>query len=339
MVNKNKPPQLHETLRNLLPSAHAESCQVVATFIDIRGFSTFAAKSESFDSAIYLRSVYGTVLSTYFPDADFFKPTGDGLLIIHQLSHEAAEVPPVISSVLERCISLASDFGEITAKDFMVNFSVPQRLGVGVARGSVTRLVANGYTLDYTGRCLNLAARLMDKARPYGVVFADPHAARLMDEEVAEKFSEDRVCVRGISEDKPISISITSGVKITPADREPLKPSTHHWGEPHELSLEQIREESGYGFYLPRPPASYEVASVLVEYPAFDKENRPTGDVITFELAGRVEEKPQGSIIYVQMDSAKRRLTKIPVGYTTRFLGINKKTKVTFTPFCKLRSQ
>lgn len=34
----------HEQFRDLLGSARAESCQVVATFVDIRGFTTFAAE-------------------------------------------------------------------------------------------------------------------------------------------------------------------------------------------------------------------------------------------------------------------------------------------------------
>ncbi len=327
--------QLHQRLRELLPSAHAESCQVVATFLDIRGFSTFAAKGESFDSALYLRAVYSKILSSYFPNADFFKPTGDGLLLIHELPHEAAQVPPIVSSILARCVSLVDDFGDLTAEDYMVNFAVPQRLGVGVARGSVTRLVSNGYLLDYTGRCLNLAARLMDKARPYGVVFADPHASRLMEDEIAENFSDDRVCIRGISEDEPIQISITSGVKITPADREPLKRSTHHWGSPQTLSVDQVREESSYGFYLPRPPHSYEVAKVLVEYPVFDKKLKRTGDVYSFEVQGRIEEKPQGAIMYVQMQQVAKHLTGIPAATTSKFLEITRKTKVTFTPFCR----
>jgi hypothetical protein len=67
--------QLHERLRELLGSAHAESCQVVATFIDIRGFSTFSAQGESFDSALYLRSVFTTILSSHFDDTAFFKPS------------------------------------------------------------------------------------------------------------------------------------------------------------------------------------------------------------------------------------------------------------------------
>lgn len=51
-------PQLHERLRSLLPSAESVSCRVIATFLDIRDFSTFSEKGESFDTASYLRAVY-----------------------------------------------------------------------------------------------------------------------------------------------------------------------------------------------------------------------------------------------------------------------------------------
>jgi hypothetical protein len=131
-------PQLHERLRELLPTAQAESCQVVATFLDIRGFSTFSARGESFDSALYLRSVYSEILASHFDDSDFFKPTGDGLLLIHELPADAQRVPSIVSSILARSVALADDFGDITAEDYMVNFAVPQQLGVGIARGSAT---------------------------------------------------------------------------------------------------------------------------------------------------------------------------------------------------------
>jgi class 3 adenylate cyclase len=206
--------QLHERLRELLGSARAESCQVVATFLDIRGFSTFSAQAESFDSAQYLRSVFNTILSAHFDDTVFFKPTGDGLLLIHELPSNVLEVPAIISSILSRAVTLVAAFGQITADDYMINFPVPQKLGVGIARGSATRLISDGGVLDYTGRCLNLAARLMDKARPSGVVFSDSQASRLMTPEVAILFGNDAVCIRGISEQEPIPIMISAGVEI-----------------------------------------------------------------------------------------------------------------------------
>jgi hypothetical protein len=174
----------------------------------------------------------------------------------------------------------------------------------------------------------------MDKARPYGVVFADPHASRLMEDEVARGFSGDRVCIRGISEDEPISISVTQGVKITPADREPLKRSIYHWGEPQILSVDQVRKESSYGFYLPRAPYSYEVAEVLVEYPFFDKEGKRTNDVGWLEIQGKIEEKPGGWLIFIPLKRIKECISETPAA-TTTFLGISKKTTVTFTPFCR----
>jgi class 3 adenylate cyclase len=188
------PEQLHERFKELLGTARAETCQVVATFLDIRGFSTFSAQGESFDSALYLRSAFSTILSQ-FPDAVFFKPTGDGLLLIHELPVNAQQVPEIVSSILVRSLALVESFGQITSDDFMINFPVPQKLGVGVARGSATRLVSDGGVLDYTGRCLNLAARLMDKARPSGVVFADSHAKYLLTPELALRFSDDAVCI------------------------------------------------------------------------------------------------------------------------------------------------
>jgi len=130
------PTQLHERLRDLLPSAQAETCQVVATFLDISGFSTFSKRGESFNSAIYLGSAYSTILSTYFPNADFFKPTGDGLMLIHQLPSSRTEVPHAVSVILAKCVSLVAAFGQITGDDYMINFPVPQSLGPGLTRGS-----------------------------------------------------------------------------------------------------------------------------------------------------------------------------------------------------------
>jgi class 3 adenylate cyclase len=250
-----KEQQLHERLRELLGSASAESCQVVATFLDIRGFSTFSAQGESFDSALYLRSVFNTILSAHFGDTAFFKPTGDGLLLIHVLPTNAEEVPQIVSSILARAVTLVGAFGEITADDYMINFPVPKKLGVGIARGSATRLVSDGGVLDYTGRCLNLAARLMDKARPSGVVFADSHAKHLMAPEVALLFTDDEVCIRGISEQTAIPIMISTGVEIARSDREPIPEARQVYGDPDTMSVADARESSSHAFYLPSVPS------------------------------------------------------------------------------------
>jgi hypothetical protein len=153
-----------------------------------------------------------------------------------------------LSSLLTNCISLVETFGEIAAGDVMVTGPAPEKLGIGLARGTATRLVSEGMVLDYTGRCLNLAARLMDKARPSGVVFHDDHAAELMDETIAARFSRDNVCIRGISEQNPLPIYITEPVLIRPADREPSLDSDYQYGEPAYLTVAQVRSQASFGF-------------------------------------------------------------------------------------------
>ncbi len=151
-------PQLHERLRELLGSARAESCQVVATFLDIRGFSTFSAQGESFDSALYLRSVFTTILSSHFDDAAFFKPTGDGLLLIHELPQNAEAVPGIVSSILSRAVVLVSAFGQITADDFMINFALLNTEHKFEKSFNFIR-TNNSWNMAYGGKCCNNASR------------------------------------------------------------------------------------------------------------------------------------------------------------------------------------
>jgi class 3 adenylate cyclase len=331
--------QLHERFHELLGSARAETCQVVATFADIRGFSTFTAQGESFDTALYLRSVFSTVLSVHFPDATFFKSTGDGLLLIHELPSNPQQVPEVVSSILSRSVSLVAAFGQITANDYMINFPVPQKLGVGVARGSVTRLMSDVGVLDYTGRCLNLAARLMDKARPAGVVFADQHAKQLMDTELARQFSDDQVCIRGISEQRPLAIVTSRGVEIAASDREPIPEADHVWGVESTLSLNEIRSSSSYAFYLPRPPRSFERVGVHVEYPLFDNDGRPKPAVSWLSVPGTYLERPNGPMVRIDLKRVKEHVKDLPETTTGKVLGFThtKITYVTFAPFCERR--
>jgi class 3 adenylate cyclase len=336
LVENNR--QLHERFRELLGSARAESCQVVSTFLDIRGFSTFTAHGESFDTALYLRSAFSTVLSVHFPDATFFKPTGDGLLIIHELPANAQQVPQIVSSILSRCVSLVATFGQITANDYMINFPVPQQLGVGVARGSVTRLMSDVGVLDYIGRCLNLAARLMDKARPSGVVFADQHARELMDPQLATLFTDDHVCIRGISEQQPMPILISHSVEIPRSDREPIAEADHVWGDERTLSLDEIRKSSSYAFYLPRPPRSYERVGVHVQYPLFGEDGHPKQTVSWLSVRGKYLEQPAGPMVRIDLKRVKEHVQNLPQTTTGKVLGFThtKTTYVTFTPFCEL---
>lgn len=325
---------LHERFREELRTARAESCQVLATFLDIRGFSAFSVAGDSFDTALYLRSMFDKILSDIFPDAAYFKSTGDGLMLIHELRGTAAPLPETVSSVLLRATGLVDVFGTLVADDPTISFDVPQRLGVGVARGSVTKLVSDSGVLDYTGRCLNLAARLMDKARPYGVVFNDRRASDLLTEGVAALFATDRVYVRGIAETSPLEILISRGVHIPQADREPDPRGTRIWGPATDLEIAEIRRSAVYTFWLPRYPHSYERVGVEVSYPDFDETGKRRDSSYTLELYGNAEESSEGPVVAVNLEPMKSSVLRLPE--TTKsfwsFSGTSA-VKVKFTSF------
>lgn len=166
-------------LRALLPSAMGESQFVIAVNLDIRGFSSFSQRVESVEAAVFLRRVYIKMLEEYYPNATFFKLTGDGLLMVFSYADDNS-LKAVVASVFESSFRLVDDFGTLTASDPMVNFEVPDRVGLGIARGAASRIYAGKKTLDYSGRVLNLASRLMNLARPTGIVVDGAFDATLL---------------------------------------------------------------------------------------------------------------------------------------------------------------
>jgi len=104
----------------------------------------------------------------------------------------------------------------------VVRFEVPKKIGIGLSSGTVCRLVSgDNKTLDYSGKTLNLASRLMEFARPSGVVFDSSVGIELLPPELGELFVKDKVCVRGIEDKLPVVIYHTKDTVILPSDREP----------------------------------------------------------------------------------------------------------------------
>jgi len=225
---------MHRALQELLPKAQGVSDFVVVVFLDVRGFSSFARMAESSEAAVFLRNVYVQILSEYFPDAAFFKPTGDGLMIILHYDEESLET--VVNGAVESALRLVDDFAGLCSDDPMVNFDVPGDLGVGIARGAATRLESDGLVLDYSGRALNLAARLMDIARPRGVVFNESLGVALLKGDTSDRFSKDGVYVRGISEDQPMSVFVSTG-QVSVSDRYRQPPVVARWEKIEEAPV------------------------------------------------------------------------------------------------------
>lgn len=212
---------MHRTFRKLLENATGISERVIAVNIDIRDFSSFSKKVESPDVAIFIKKVYIKLIDSYFPHASFFKPTGDGLLITIPYTEEKLQA--IARTTINSCLKVLRNFDSFCANDPMINFEVPRKVGIGLSRGIAYRLVSKNKTLDYSGRALNLASRLMDLARPTGIVFDADFGIQLLSDKQTDLFEADSVYIKGIAEKVPIGIYRTKGlIRISPLSRQPL---------------------------------------------------------------------------------------------------------------------
>jgi class 3 adenylate cyclase len=257
---------MHNEFKTLLHSAEGQSRRVVAVFLDVRDFSSFAGIAESTDTAEFLKVVYIKALDEYFPDAEFFKPTGDGLLIL--LGYQRETLTDAVRSVVDRCIRLVEAFPALCDDDQMINFDVPKKLGVGIARGSATSLSAEGKVLDYSGRPLNLASRLMDLARPGGIVFDDRFGFELLEEDTQELFRKDFAFIKGLAESIPMTVYCLDGyTEIPEHNKKPLDGFVRFVEPPERLTFKRLAERGSYRHEMSREPARKDSIELHIEYP------------------------------------------------------------------------
>lgn len=257
---------MHRNLRKLLEKAEGVSEFIIAVNVDIRGFSEFSKQVESPDAAMYIKRVYIRLVDDYFTDASFFKPTGDGLLLTFPYNEN--NLKEVVRSTINKSWKVINNFRNICKNDPMINFQVPQHVGIGIARGTACRIVANRKVLDYSGHVLNLASRLMDIARPSGIVFSDSFGADLLDAKEINKFAKGKVYLKGIAENKPIPIFYSKGItKISAIHKSPLNKIA--WKTVTiEQKLADYRMFSWFHFILVERPADPDEILVQVYYPS-----------------------------------------------------------------------
>lgn len=299
------PDNLLEKLRD----AHGESCQILAAFVDVRGFSSFARVAESVDTALYLRTMYTRVIDEYLQVPTFVKPTGDGLMLIRELGSDENDLVEQVRAWISGALELIGDFGRITERNLLINIEVPEHVGIGVARGSATRLTAeDGSVLDYSGRCLNLAARLMDLARPEGVVLHDKHAFDLLGEDIRSEMETAQVYIRGIAEDRPIEAWISKDwVQLSPSALTPLahEPS---FDVATRLRAAEVRANSGWLLKVNRKPRPGQAIVVASEWEPHTSEGLPRDVLNTDRLQGQYILEPSGHFVEVEFGNLASRL-------------------------------
>jgi class 3 adenylate cyclase len=213
---------MHREFRKRLGQATGDSERIIALNVDVRGFSAFSERVESVEAALYIKKIYEKLLDGYFgEEASFFKPTGDGLLVV--FGYDDDTLKGRSNWVVKTSLKLVREFPRLLTHDPAVNFKVPAKVGIGMARGAASRLCgSDDTTLDYSGRILNLASRLMDVARPEGVVFDSSFRPDVLTPGLRKRFKSEKVFVRGIAESTPLTIFVSDHVAVPAGLKRPI---------------------------------------------------------------------------------------------------------------------
>jgi class 3 adenylate cyclase len=320
---------MHRTTRKLLPKARGVAGFGAVVNVDVRGFTSFAKLAESSEAAMFLRCAYTRLLDRYFDECDFFKLTGDGMVIVYSYDQDSLKV--ILPSIIEKCLSVVKEFSTICADDPMINFKVPDRVGIGMARGAVTSLVSGRTVLDYSGWPLNLASRLMDLARPTGVVFDESLGFELLPGRLAKRFKPDSVYIRGLAEREPLAVYYSSDyTTMAESSKQPL--DRMRWEtDSIQLPLKLIRERGPSWIHrLSKTPTSPKNVQVEVVHPGVGRGGRKM-DFFTYVSLPphhyEYETDPKGPIVRIDYYYIAEMLedkgvksnwtVKIDVQYTT----------------------
>lgn len=212
---------MHREFLTQLKGAEGESKLVIGINVDVRGFSRFSLEVDSVETALFVKKIYARIVEQYFVDADFFKPTGDGLLLVFIISEETLEQKA--NELVQKSLALVRGFPGLLRDEPIVNFPVPDKVGIGLARGAACRLASGELTLDYSGTVLNLASRLMELARPSGVVIDGHFGVSLLTRRLRKQFASEDVYLRSLAEKLPRQIWYSSALtQIAPSYKRPV---------------------------------------------------------------------------------------------------------------------
>lgn len=260
---------MHKEFLKLLEKATGRSEYVIAINLDIRGFTPFCKEVDSVDVATYIKKIYLKIINNYFENASYYKPTGDGLILIIPYTEETLK--KVTNSTIESCLALLKDFGSLCIDEPMITYPTPQKIGIGLTRGSACCIRTEDKILDYSGRILNLASRLMDLARPSGIIFDDSFGIDLLSDETKELFSDETGYVRGVAEEEPIKIYYTKKHTLIPDSfKKPLKGPKWHT-DVDEISFATFKDlEPKYRISLSKKPLDENKITVEISHPIPD---------------------------------------------------------------------
>ena len=293
---------MHRIFRKALDTATGEARSIIAVIIDIRDFSPFSQQCDSFDIAMFIKRVYINIIDSYFSFASFYKSTGDGLLLT--VPFDANNLEEMVRKTIVSCMACHRDFSNICSGDPMVNFEVPDRIGIGVARGSACRLISGRQTIDYSGRLLNLTSRLTALARPSGIVIDESLGINFLQKDIRKGFIKENIYLDGIAEDTPITVYFTKEFTNIP-ERNRRVIGEKKWKHKQDIRpLRDIAKFSEFRLPLESKPISGGDIQVTIRHPKMEKKRRVKG----YETYFRFEDfkyELEGNKPYIFFDFAK----------------------------------
>jgi class 3 adenylate cyclase len=261
---------MHREIRSLLPKAKGESRSVLAVNLDVRDFSKFSLEVDSVETALYIRKLYQEILDKFYSEPSFFKPTGDGLLLVFDVDEgDIDSLTDISRMVVKGSVELVQSFSTLLDNDDWIYFPMPKRVGIGIARGAACQLTADGMTIDYSGTVLNIASRLMDIARPEGVVLDQTFPINLLPSSMQNTFmADENVILRSVAEEFPRKVYYRKGwTEISAANRRPL--DEIDWKEKTAtLTFAEFCERGpSFSIKLEADPIDPEQIFIELEYP------------------------------------------------------------------------
>lgn len=319
---------MHRQFRKLLDSATGASEYIIALNLDIRGFSAFSKRVDSLDVAVFIRKAYIRIIDLYFTGASFYKSTGDGLFVI--IPFEEKTLQPTLRKTVDLCFKLINEFEGFFVKDPMVTFDVPGKIGIGITRGSACCIYSGTKKIDYSGRILNQASRLMDLARPSGVVFDSSFGFELLTEEQKALFSKEGVYLRGIAEREPIEVYYShSYTKISELSKQPIE----HVKWEKIVDRRKLKEIQAIGsnfiFSLPKKPVNNKDIKIKISHNSIVKGKASKILETLFDFSDYA--------YYVEAGEPKISVNYVVLASKLKAAGVTPRTPVTITIYYPVR--
>lgn len=256
---------MHRIFRKALDTATGNVHTIIAVIIDIRDFSPFSLDRDSVEIALFLKRVYINIIDSYFDFASFYKSTGDGLLLTIRLDKN--DIAEVTQKTIANCLACHRGFGNICSSDRLINFTVPNKIGIGVARGAACCLTSGRRIIDYSGRLINLTSRLTALARPSGIVIDQSLGIDLLDERTRNNFKEQDVYLYGIAESTPIKVYFTDKFTRIP-ERNKRTITEETWQHTTDVKpFSDIAKSGRFLYVLKSKPISDESIEVKIFHP------------------------------------------------------------------------